>query len=238
LLKDLQNLASDVIGKTGPTQEWYITAERAEGVRDKDRFSKSDPYLKIEFGGKHVRTRTVKNDLSPYWNETFHFQLASGQVNDIRLTVMDDDIGFDDSIGTATVSRADLPMRSGEEKYLQVPIFRKQQASGVVHLRVKLLNDGQTSSSNQPMYQSSNISSYPPQQQMPQSQSGYGYQQQPMSSYNTQFNQPPNYNTSFNSNQQPYSQTQPFNQNQSGQMPPTNQQQQPQPNTNYYSKQY
>jgi len=214
-----------------------------------------------------VKTRTIKNDLSPYWNETFHFQIAAQHVNDIRIIAMDSDIAFDDTIGSATISRADLPIRTGEETFLKVPIYSKQQVSGIVHLRVKLLNDGQTSLSTQPMYQSSSISSYPPQQMSTQSQ--YSSQQPP---YNPQYNQPPNYNTSVTSTQQPYSQTQPsyysqnqpysqppYNQNQyQGQMPPMmnqqyqNPQQQPytyqqppqqqymnqQPQSNYYNKPY
>jgi len=255
--KELKNLASDVTGNTGPTQNWYITAERAEGLKDKDTFSKSDPYLKIEFGGKHVRTRSIKNDRSPNWNETFHFQLNASNVSDIHIKVMDSDIGLDDAIGTATISRSDLPTRPGEEKFLQVPVSRKEQTSGVVHLRVKQVDDGQVlPSSNQPVNQNSNVSSYPQQQQMSsQSQYTYGSQQQPMaSSYTPQYNQPPNYNTST---QQPYSQTQPlYNQNQynQGQVPQMNQQFQPmnqppqqsytnqqQPNTNYnnqYERRY
>jgi len=55
------------------TQDWYITAISGDGIKDEDFFSRSDPYLKIQFGGKHFRTRTCKNDRSPAWNETFHF---------------------------------------------------------------------------------------------------------------------------------------------------------------------
>jgi len=212
LFKEIKNLASDVTGNTGPIQNWYITAERAEGLKDKDLFSKSDPYLKIEFGGKHFKTRSIKNDRSPYWNETFHFKLSASHVNDIHITVMDSDITFDDTIGSATISRADLPTRPGEEKYLKVPVYRKEQISGVVHLRVKQVDDGQVlPSSDQPVYQNSNVS-YPQQQMSSQSQYTYGSQQQPMSSsYNPQYNQPPNYNTSY---QQSYNQTQPSNYNQ------------------------
>jgi len=116
LLKELAHLGSDSKGSSSTTQNWYITAERAEGVKDVDIFSKSDPYLKIEFGGKHFKTKTIKNNLSPYWNETFHFAVSPQHAGDIHLTLMDAEMLLDDHIGKAVVSRADLPAYPGEEK--------------------------------------------------------------------------------------------------------------------------
>jgi Ca2+-dependent lipid-binding protein len=115
-LKQLKNIATDSSSSSGVVQNWYITAERAEGLKDKDFMSKSDPYLKIEFGGKSFRTRTIKNDRSPSWNETFHVKLNSAHAKDIHLSLKDDDIGLDDTIGIATISRAELPTYPGEEK--------------------------------------------------------------------------------------------------------------------------
>jgi len=192
LLNKLKNLGSDSTGSSGHEVNWYITAEGAEGVKDDDSFSKSDAYLKIEFGGKSVRTRAIKNDRSPNWNETFHFKLRSDQSKDIHIKLMDDDIGFDDGIGSATISRGDLPMYSGEEKFLKIPIYRKDQASGIVRLRVKQIGEGQTVTTQQPIYQSSNVSStsYPHQQQMPQQ-------------FSSGMQQPMPYGVSNNPNQQP-----------------------------------
>jgi len=117
LLKNLKNLASDATNASSSIKEhWYITAQGAEGLQDKDQFSKTDPYLKVSFGGKNVQTRTINNDRSPQWNETFHFEVNSNSSKDISLTLMDDDVGFDDKLGKATVSQGDLPIYSGEEK--------------------------------------------------------------------------------------------------------------------------
>jgi len=243
-LKKLENFATDK-SSSGSMQHWCITAERAEGLKDKDRFSKSDPYLKIEFGGKHFNTRVIKNDRSPYWNETFDFHVGSQHANSINLTLKDSDIGFDDTIGTAVVARSDLPSLSGEEKYLKIPLYSKDQVTGIVHLRVKQIPDGQLQSSQQQSSQQSyqNTSSYPQQQQMPQQQysgfqqsSSYSQQQPPPSNnYNQQpsfnqpsYNQPPSYNPN---------QSQPYDQSQYGQRqgpPNQNYQQQQQPyNSNY-----
>jgi len=158
---------------------------------------------------------------------------------------MDSDIGFDDSSGKATVSRADLPSNSGEEKLIKVPVLRNEQVSGIVYLRIKQVNDSQPLSSSQHVYQNVSSSQYP-QQQFPQQnypQYPQQPQQQPVSS---------SYNAPYNTSQQPYNPTQsaPYMQNQYTQGPPMANQpfhpstqpqyqpNQPQSNTNYYSNQY
>jgi len=236
LLHHLKNIASDVTGSSGSSQNWYITAERAEGIHSKDTFSKSDAYLTIEFGGKKVRTRSIKNDLSPSWNETFNFKIPSNSAKDILLTLTDDDFGFDDSIGKATVSKSDLPIQPGEEKCLKIPVYKKEKVNGVVHIRVKHMLDGQSSSqqSQQPVYHQSQQPMYNQPQQPMNNQS-----QQPM--YNQ--SQPPPY---YNQNPQFQGQGPPMsNQPQQQQQPysnqPYSQQQQPysnQPNPNYRGNQY
>jgi len=228
LLKHLKNIASD--SSSGTTENWYVTAERAEGVVDKDLLSRSDPYLKIEFGGKHVRTRTIKNDRSPCWNETFNFKLNSANAKQICLTLKDDDFGLDDTIGTATISRADLPSYPGEEKCLKIPVTRKEQVGAIVHLRVKL-GDGQLSSSR-PTYQTNVGSSQYPQQPQISSQPQH-YSGPPNQPYNVQSNNPPIYNAPYTQPQQGYNQPQPSSHyNQTQQPFNNNQAQQPYYNQN------
>jgi len=195
------------------TQDWYITIVRGEGIKDEGLFSRSDPYLKIEFGGKHFKTRTIKNERSPVWNETFHFQLKPDQAKDIVLTLMDDDIGFDDHMGRATISKVDLPEYSEQEKYLEIPIKKNDQITGLVHIRAKLVDNSmqqqqqqlqqqqqqpqllqqQQQPQQQPQRQQINQSSFQspniPYQQQQTSQLSSGFQQQPMS-YDGMYTQP------------------------------------------------
>jgi len=170
----IKDLASEATGKANSSnanrENWYITVEGAEGVRDDDWFSKADSYVKVEFGGKNFETRSIKNDRSPNWNETFHFQLSPHDVEKgVRITLIDKDWGLDDHLGTATISRGDLPTFSGDEKILSVPIYRKDEVNGIVRLRVKQINEGQQPLASTNQYQSNMSSSYyPQQQQMPQ----------------------------------------------------------------------
>jgi hypothetical protein len=209
-------------GSYGPDETWYVTAVRAEGIKDKDRMTKSDPYLIIEFGNKSYRTRTISNDLSPQWNETFTFRIPGGKTKDLYLKLKDDDIGIDDTIGTAVVSRAELPFNNGEEKYIQIPIRKHEEIHGMVHLRIKKIIEGQPLPSQQySSYQQSTYvqqpSYYPPQQQQ---QPYYSQQPPPPQSSYYQQGPPP-------SSQQPYYQQ--------GPPPP---QQQPYSSSSYQQQQY
>jgi len=231
-------------GSSSGQQNWYITIVRGEGIKDEHFYARSDPYLKVEFGGKHFKTRTIKHERSPDWNETFHFQVKPEQAKDIVLTLMDDDIGWDDRMGRATISKGDLPEYSNQEKRFEATIYRNGQISGLIHLRVKLIDNNmqqqqqqsQSSQStnipSQQSYQSGNL----PYQQQPSSQSS-GYQQQQPMSYDGLSTQP-----------QPQGQSQPYQdpnlqQYSSGQFQQGSSQQkqqsnfQPRSNDNYYGQQ-
>jgi len=215
LLNKIKNLGNEATSSHGQQhQDWYITAEGAEGLQDESMFSKADAYLKFEFGGKEVRTKAIKNDRTPNWNETFHFRLLPDHAKDIRLKVVDEDIGFDDGMGHAKISRSELPINPGEEKFLKVPIFHKDICKGVVRLRVKYLVETQPSQLNQGMmHQQQQYNQTQPMTQQPHyGQQQFMPQQQPQQPY---------------MQQQPYGQTQqqPFGQSQ--QQPSGQSQQQP-----------
>jgi len=229
LLNKIKNLGSDS-SHHGPSQDWYIIAEKGDGIIDEDTFSKSDVYLRIDFGGKQVRTRSIKDDRSPVWNETFHFKVGKGQAQDIHLKILDDDIGLDDGIAHAKVSRADLPTYPGEEKCLKIPMFHKEIVKGMVHLRVKYLDENQQT---QTASQTSNIHStaYP---QQPYSTQPQMTNQPPphMQPHQQQFGQPQQQQFG-QPQQQQFGQPQQQNYGQSQQQPYTNQ-----PQSNYGQQRY
>jgi hypothetical protein len=134
-------------------ENWFITIERAEGVEDKDRWSKSDTYVMIEFAGHHERTHTINNNRTPFWNETFNLKVDPDKIKDLNVKLMDDDFGKDDPLGLAIISREDLPFELGDERYLRVPVFRKEQTTGIIILRVRRMPDQNLSSSYVPLEQ-------------------------------------------------------------------------------------
>jgi len=187
---------------SGDTETFYITIERAEGLKDMDRFTKSDPYVKLWFAGKSYKTKVINNDRSPVWNETFQFQVRSGANQSIQLKLMDSDVGLDDTIGEATVGGIDLPDYSGQEKQIKVNVQRRGQITGVVYLRVKRVNP------NMPMH------APPPQGHGQYQPQGHPYQQNPPQQYPPYPPQyPPHYNQGpppSNYPNQPYQQQPPY----------------------------
>jgi len=231
--------SSSSSSSSGRLQDWYVTVVRGEGIKDEHFYNRSDPYLKVEFGGKHVKTRTIKQERSPAWNETFHFQLKPDQAGDIVLTLMDDDFGFDDHVGKAVVSKVDLPQYGNQEKTIEAPIYKNNQISGLIYLRVKLVDNSmqQQQQSNQ-SFQSSNIpyqsSNFP--QQQTSSQFSSGYQQQPRS-YDLNTQQQQYQNQPFQDQQGQNTQQYPGGQFQQQQQHHHHDNVEQRSNDNYYGKQ-
>lgn len=91
---------------------------RCFNLKNKDNFSKSDPYVKVELQMKGQksevgRTETIGNDLNPQFKRgvTVDYQFEVNQQ--VVFTVMDDDPKFDDCIGTGTCSLASIICSKG-----------------------------------------------------------------------------------------------------------------------------
>jgi Ca2+-dependent lipid-binding protein len=95
-----------------------VYLDRIANLRDSDTLGKSDPYVKFELEqdnfvfdkgfGKQTSSKK-KNDLNPEYGETFTFKGVPSMNNIVlHVKVMDDDIGFDDEIGSAKISMEKL----------------------------------------------------------------------------------------------------------------------------------
>ncbi len=87
---------------TGDSVE--ITVERATNLPIADiaieGFSSSDPFCKVRVGDQVFRTKVMKNNLNPVWNETFVIPLAEVEKEVVKFEVFDwDRIGSDDLLG-------------------------------------------------------------------------------------------------------------------------------------------
>lgn len=78
-------------------------------LKDLDYFSKSDPYIKVNFRrdfnvkqyALYGRTETIQNQLNPNFNKTFIIDYLFECRQDIKFDVFDDDNGKDDFIGSS-----------------------------------------------------------------------------------------------------------------------------------------
>ena len=88
-----------------------VYLSHGSGLKQMDRNGKSDPYVDFTLGVATHRSKTVKRNLSPKWNECFEF---SGQFPDLighplMVQVHDaDTFTRDDKLGHAEVSLYEL----------------------------------------------------------------------------------------------------------------------------------
>ncbi|XP_075782205.1 perforin-1-like [Pelodiscus sinensis] len=85
-----------------------VTVKKASGLWG-DQFSDTDAYVKVFFESREMRTRTVRENNSPYWNVHLDFGTVRLTSNSkIRVQVWDEDKGNDDLLGSC-----DIPLESG-----------------------------------------------------------------------------------------------------------------------------
>ncbi|KAF0909551.1 hypothetical protein E2562_037185 [Oryza meyeriana var. granulata] len=80
----------------------------ARNLRAMDSNGFSDPYVKLQLGKQRFKTKVVKKNLNPTWDQEFSFSV--GDVRDVlKLYVYDEDmIGIDDFLGQVKVPLEDV----------------------------------------------------------------------------------------------------------------------------------
>ncbi|KAM6152979.1 extended synaptotagmin-1 isoform 1-T1 [Erethizon dorsatum] len=113
----------------------------AQDLIAKDRFlgglvkGKSDPYVKLKLAGRSFRSRVVREDLSPRWNEVFEVIVTSIPGQELEVEVFDKDLDKDDFLGRCKVSLATV-LNSG---FLDEWLTLEDVPSGRLHLRLERL---------------------------------------------------------------------------------------------------
>ncbi|KAM9214618.1 LOW QUALITY PROTEIN: extended synaptotagmin-1 [Leptosomus discolor] len=113
----------------------------AENLIAKDNFFKgvvrgrSDPYAKVRVAGRVFRSRVVKEDLNPRWNEVYEVVVDNVPGQDVEFDLFDKDIDKDDFLGRCKVPlRRVLSSRIVEE---WLPL--EEVKSGRLHVRLESL---------------------------------------------------------------------------------------------------
>jgi Ca2+-dependent lipid-binding protein len=139
-LRNLKEKVSDAVHHD-PKETWHITVQRGDGLKGKDKLSKSDAYVKLKFGGQSFQTKTIKNDHSPKWNETFQIDVRPNAKNHVEVEVYDHDLAADDKIGEAIVKAMELPINFAEEKQFNLALQHKDQMTGAIYLLIKKMDN-------------------------------------------------------------------------------------------------
>jgi len=93
-----------------------ITVGRCEGLPKMDVLGSCDGFVKAKFGVSSARTKTVKDNQNPTFNQTLILPIILPAVSDIlELSIWDDDAGGDDMIAYQTFSVEDI-MKDGGMK--------------------------------------------------------------------------------------------------------------------------
>ena len=80
-----------------------ITVFKAKDIEKKGMFGKADPYVKLTLDNQKAKSATVKNNHNPEWNFEAIFNISDKTSQNLNLAVFDDDIGKDDSLGSAVI---------------------------------------------------------------------------------------------------------------------------------------
>ncbi|XP_069509863.1 extended synaptotagmin-1 [Ambystoma mexicanum] len=125
----------------GTERALRIHLVEAESLIAKDNFMKglvkgaSDPYAVVQVGGKTLRSRVIKENLNPRWNEMYEVIVNNIPGQEVAVEVFDKDIDKDDFLGRFKVSLAKIL----KAKFMDEWIPLEDVSSGKVHLRIEVL---------------------------------------------------------------------------------------------------
>lgn len=123
-----------------------ILLEKVDNLRDGDLIGKSDPYVVFELKqdnfvlDKHFgkqESSHKSNVLSPVYNETFHFsEIPSLNNMVLSVTIMDDDIGGDDKLGSCKIKLENLGLTTTPKNVEHVVDRKLFRSNAVIHLKL------------------------------------------------------------------------------------------------------
>ncbi|XP_017549782.1 extended synaptotagmin-1 [Pygocentrus nattereri] len=96
---------------------------------------KSDPYVKIRVGGLTFKSRVIKENLNPVWNELYEVILTQLPGQEVQFDLYDKDMDQDDFLGRFKLSLSDLI----SAQYIDQWYTLNDVKSGRVHLMMEWL---------------------------------------------------------------------------------------------------
>ncbi|KAF9928055.1 hypothetical protein FBU30_002655 [Linnemannia zychae] len=120
----------------------YIRLNSASNLRDKDLFGKSDPFIEMWLDKSYkARSKDVKSNLNPIYNETFCFYVRPGQSY-LYVRAVDKDTFRNDKIGQASISLTNVfrTGREGPQDY-NLPKWLGLRSDGSVNMQMRFVED-------------------------------------------------------------------------------------------------
>ncbi|KAF8946905.1 hypothetical protein BGZ47_010969 [Haplosporangium gracile] len=143
---DLESSHSDSIEPTiaasSAKGNLYVKLNSASNLRNKDWFGKSDPFVEMWLDKSYkARSKNVKSNLNPVYNQTFCFYVRPGQST-LYVRAVDRDTFRNDKIGQASVPLSNVfrTGREGPQNY-KLPKWLGLRSNGNVNMELQFVAD-------------------------------------------------------------------------------------------------
>ncbi|CAF1264509.1 unnamed protein product [Adineta ricciae] len=115
-----------------------VTIIEARHLKDQDIVGKNDAFVEVYLDKDYKqRTKTIKNNNDPQWNETFTFNLSRNH-DDLHLHVYDDDAVGKDSIGEAKIDLRKHDFSKGAfDEWIKLPALLGLRSKGEIHVKIE-----------------------------------------------------------------------------------------------------
>uniref|UniRef100_H3CU01 Extended synaptotagmin-like protein 3 n=1 Tax=Tetraodon nigroviridis TaxID=99883 RepID=H3CU01_TETNG len=91
---------------------------------------KSDPYATLRVGNRHVKSKTIKENLYPKWNEVYEFVVHEAPGQELELELYDEDTDKDDFMGRFNLDFGEVKREKEMDTWFEL--------EGVPHGEVRL----------------------------------------------------------------------------------------------------
>ncbi|XP_027875713.1 extended synaptotagmin-2-A isoform X1 [Xiphophorus couchianus] len=113
----------------------------AQDLVGKDKFlgglikGKSDPYGVIQLGTQEVKSKVIKENLNPRWNEVHEFLMYDNTAKTMNIVLFDEDPDEDDKLGNVMIDMTELKKEQIVEEWFNLEDVPK----GKLHLKMEWL---------------------------------------------------------------------------------------------------
>ncbi|XP_013870678.1 extended synaptotagmin-3 [Austrofundulus limnaeus] len=96
---------------------------------------KSDPYVKLRVGNRNFKTKTIKENLHPKWNEVYEFVVNEAPGQELEMELFDEDTDKDDFLGQYNLDLGEVK----REKEIDTWYPLEGVPHGELHLKLQWL---------------------------------------------------------------------------------------------------
>ena len=119
----------------------HVRIVEAENLPKMDVFGTVDPYCQLQLTStrKVERTKTIRQNKHPVWNEEFHFTVQDLSTDTLYLLLKDyDKVSNDDPISRAQIPLSTLPMSKVEDKWIDMIPLKRVKKGGKLRIVIHL----------------------------------------------------------------------------------------------------